>query len=283
MIDYQSKSIFTLTITYLFLILFSLVLLFPVVWLLGGALSEGSALYGGMIFPRTVTFDHFKNLFSKGSLYSVWYLNTIKVASINVLVSLSITTLAAYSFSRYRYAGRKAIMMLILVIQMFPVIIGMVALYAFLNMLNLLNSHWGLILVYSGSQLPFNIWLTKGYLDTIPRELDEAAQIDGAGHLVRFFWIVFPLARPILGVVALLSFFGPFFDYIFPRIILRSPEMWTIGVGLWSIMMGRSMFDSMTNFNQFAAGAFLVAVPCTMVYLVFQKQLISGLARGTVK
>ena len=137
--------------------------------------------------------------------------------------------------------------------------------------------------MYSAGQIPFNTWLTKGYLDSIPREVDEAAQIDGAGHFIRFFRIILPLARPIVGTVALFTFFGPFFDYIFPRIILRSPENWTLGVGLWNIMAGRSLYNSMNNFSQFAAGALLVAIPCTAAYLIFQRRLISGLAMGATR
>jgi arabinogalactan oligomer/maltooligosaccharide transport system permease protein len=272
-----------LVLSYLVLSVAVVVVVFPVIWLIGGSLTTGSALYSGRIFPGQITLEHFQALFSAGSNYPRWYLNTLKISLANCALSVTFTTITAYTFSRYRFAGRRVAMMAILVIQMFPGIVGMVALHAFLNLLGMLDTHRGLILVYSAGQIPFNTWLTKGYLDSIPREVDEAAQIDGAGHFIRFFRIILPLARPIVGTVALFTFFGPFFDYIFPRIILRSPENWTLGVGLWNIMAGRSLYNSMNNFSQFAAGALLVAIPCTAAYLIFQRRLISGLAMGATR
>lgn len=156
---------------------------------------------------------------------------------------------------------------------------AMVALYIFLNMIGLLDSLTGLILIYLGGQIPFNAWLVKGYFDTIPKELDEAAKIDGAGP-IRIFWsILLPLAKPILAVVALFNFMAPLFDFLLPSIVLSSEENYTLAVGLYNFI--NDQFAN--NFTRFAAGSVLIAVPIATIYLFLQRFLISGLASGGTK
>ncbi len=154
------------------------------------------------------------------------------------------------------------------------------SLYIFLHLIGLLDTLTGLILIYIGGQIPFNAWLVKGYLDTIPRELDEAARIDGAGHFTVFVRIILPLAKPILAVVALFNFMTPLFDFILPSIILNSPEKYTIALGLFNFI--NDQFSN--NFTRFSAGgAILIAVPVAIVYLFLQRFLISGLTAGGTK
>lgn len=156
---------------------------------------------------------------------------------------------------------------------------AMVALFILLNTIGLVDNLWGLILIYIGGNIPMNAFLVKGYLDTLPKSLDESAKMDGAGHFRIFFQILLPLAKPILSVVALFNFMAPFMDFILPRIVLRSPENFTLALGLYNFV--NAQFSN--NFSRFAAGAVLVAVPIATVYLLLQKYLISGLAAGATK
>lgn len=148
-----------------------------------------------------------------------------------------------------------------------------------MNLIGLLDSLAGLILIYVGGQIPFNAWLVKGYLDTIPFELDESARIDGAGHLTVFFKIIVPLAKPILAVVALFNFMTPLFDFLLPSIVLRSQKNYTIALGLYQFI--NDQFSN--NFVRFSAGAMLIAIPVSIIYLFLQKYLISGLTAGGTK
>jgi arabinogalactan oligomer/maltooligosaccharide transport system permease protein len=162
---------------------------------------------------------------------------------------------------------------------MFPSFMGMIAMYNILWQLNMLDSHWGLILVYASGQIPFNTWLVKGYLSTIPKSLDEAAMIDGASKIRIFFSIILPLARPIMVFVALTQFMAPWMDFIFPRLILSSNEKKTLAIGLYDLISG----DTNKNFTNFAAGAVLVAVPITAIFMYFQKYFVEGMLAGSTK
>lgn len=255
-----------------------LVVLYPIVWVVAGSFNPAYSLTGSTLIPQKATLNHYIYLFTE-TQYLLWYKNTLIIAVSNAVLSVIITTMTAYSFSRYRFFGRKASMMAFLVIQMFPGAMGMIAIFVLLNKLNLLNTHLGLILVYAAGQIPFNTWLMKGYFDTIPKSIEEAAKIDGASHISIFWRIMLPLALPIISVVALFNFFGPMFDYILPRIILRSPDKFTLAVGLYAYVT-----DQFANhFTRFAAGAVLVALPIAIVYLLMQKLLISGLTQGATK
>ncbi len=265
---------------YFLLAVMFVIIAYPLLWTIGVSLNQGTSLYSSSIIPAHPTLSHYAWLFTnKDSDYVTWYKNSLFVSTISTILSVVLTSLVAYAFSRYEFAGRKNGLFLFMLLQMFPVMMAMVALYVFLNMIGLLNSLWGLILVYVGGQIPFNAWLVKGYLDTIPRELDEAAKIDGAGH-IRVFWsVILPLAKPILAVVALFNFMAPLFDYILPSIVLTDPKKYTLAVGLFNFVN-----DKFSNhFTLFAAGAILVAVPIAVIYLFLQKYLISGLAAGGTK
>jgi arabinogalactan oligomer/maltooligosaccharide transport system permease protein len=263
---------------YIVLLLMVVIVFYPITWIVSSSISPGRSLSGSQLIPSNPTINHYRALFAETN-YLQWYRNTLKIATINSGLSVIITTMGAYAFSRYRFWGRKVGLMTFLVIQMFPGSMGMIAIYVLLLKLNMLNSHWGLILVYLGGQIPFNTWIMKGYLDTIPKSIEEAARIDGAGHITVFTRIMLPLAVPIISVVALFNFFGPMFDYILPRIVLRSPEKFTLALGLYQFV--NQQFAN--NFTRFAAGAVLVALPVAIIYLFLQKLLISGLTRGASK
>ncbi|WP_440894748.1 sugar ABC transporter permease [Amphibacillus sp. Q70] len=258
----------------------SIIILYPLAWAFGMSLNEGSSLYSSSIIPENWSLTHYEWLFtSPNSHYLTWYKNSMIVSGSNAILSVAMTSLVAYAFSRYRFVGRKSGLYTFLILQMFPSMMAMVALYILLNLVGLLDSLTGLILIYVGGQIPFNAWLVKGYLDTIPRELDESARIDGAGHLTVFFRIIIPLAKPILAVVALFNFMTPLFDFLLPSIVLHSQRNYTIALGLYQFI--NDQFSN--NFVRFSAGAMLIAVPVAIIYLFLQKYLISGLTSGGTK
>lgn len=276
----KMKSNLEVALIYLFLAFMAVIIGYPLLWTVGMSLNPGTSLYSAQLIPDNWSLVHYKWLFTDPSSdYLLWYKNSVIVAIANAFFSVVLTSFVAYAFSRYKFTGRKYGLYAFLLLQMFPVIMGMVAIYVMLNMVGLLDSLVGLTLIYIGGQIPFNAWLVKGYFDTIPKELDEAARIDGAGHLGVFFKIMLPLAKPILGVVALFNFMAPFVDFLLPRIILRNPDNFTLALGLFNFISNQ--FDN--NFTRFAAGSILIAVPIALVYLLSQRYLISGLTAGGTK
>lgn len=260
------------------LVLIALMVLAPVAWIIGASLNPGTSLFSSTMFPKEPTFKHYIDLFTETD-YPKWYWNTLKIATANMILSVILTTTTAYVFSRFRFKGRKASMMTILILQMFPPFLAMTAIYVLLFRLGLLNTHLGLILVYAGAQIPYNTWLCKGYFDGIPKSLDEAAKIDGASNLTVFVRVILPLARPIITFVALTNFMGPWFDFIFPQLILRTSDKKTLALGLFEWIQK----NQNTQFTRFAAGAILVAIPITLLFVYLQKHIVEGLSSGAVK
>lgn len=276
----KTKSNLQVIGMYLFIGVVFVFISYPLLWTLGLSLNPGTSLYGSTMIPENWSFVHYKWLFfDPSSDYLLWYKNTLIVATITSICSVIVVSLIAYAFSRYKFIGRKKGIYTFLLLQMFPVLMAMVALYLLLNLVNLLDTLTGLILIYIGGAIPLNVFLVKGYFDTIPRELDESAKIDGAGHFRIFFTIMLPLAKPILAVVALFNFMTPFMDFILPSIILRSPEKFTLALGLFNFI--NEQFGN--NFTRFAAGAILIAIPIATVFLYLQRYLISGLTSGATK
>lgn len=274
------KSALELTGIYAIFALMAVIIIYPLLWAFGMSLNPGTSLYSSTMIPENWSFEHYKWLFTNPrSDYLLWYKNSMIVSGSSALFSVIVTSLVAYTFSRYQFIGRKSGLYTFLILQMFPVMMAMVALYIFLHLIGLLNTLTGLILIYIGGQIPFNAWLVKGYLDTIPRELDEAAKIDGAGHLTIFLRVVLPLAKPILAVVALFNFMTPLFDFILPSIIINDPNKYTIALGLYNFI--NDQFSN--NFTRFSAGAILIAVPVAIIYLFLQRYLITGLTAGGTK
>lgn len=274
------KSRLEVAFMYLFFLIMFIIIAYPLFWAIMMSLNPGTNMLVTDLFPENPTLAHYKWLFTDPrSDYLVWYKNSLIVAVANSIGSVVLTSLIAYAFSRYKFIGRKYGLYMFLLLQMFPALMGMVALYILLNTIGLTDSLLGLLLIYLGGQIPFNAWLVKGYFDTIPNELDEAARIDGAGHLRVFWSIMLPLAKPILAVVALFNFMAPFMDFLLPRIVLTSPENFTLALGLFNFI--NDQFS--TNFTRFAAGAILIAVPIALVFLFLQRYLISGLTAGGTK
>ena len=250
---------------YILLVVISLIVIFPVIWIVGASLRPGTSIFGTDIFPKQITFAHYAELFKTD--YPRWYLNTLFIAVVNMIISLFITTLTAYIFSRYKFKGKKQTMVTVLILQMFPSFLAMTAIYAFLKRLNLVDTYLGLLVIYIAGQIPYN------------SSLDEAARVDGAGPLRTFFQIIMPVAKPILVFIALINFTAPWFDFIFPKMILLSPEKKTLAVGLFEWISGLNN----SNYTLFAAGAILVAIPITLLFVLLQKNIVAGLSAGASK
>ncbi|MCM3042120.1 sugar ABC transporter permease [Paenibacillus motobuensis] len=267
-----------LGISYMLLIILSCVSLFPALWIIMSSLKEGNSLYSDTLFPRSFTLEHYRDLFEK-TKYPLWFLNTLKVAVLSTLFGTFLLLLTSYAISRFRFAGRKFALNTLLVLQMFPGFMAMIAIYVLLNTMGLLNSHWALILVYSSGAIISNVFVAKGFFDTIPKSLEDAARIDGASHLKVFFSIIIPLAKPMLTYASLMIFNGAFLDFIFADLVLRTEDQRTLAVGLYRMVSQRNS----TEFTMFAAGAVLVAVPITMLFLLLQRNLVDGLTAGASK
>ncbi len=278
MMSKKTKNFIRMFFTYGILVLTSILILFPVYFVVIGSLNPGNTLYATKLIPDNLSLSHFVYLFTETD-YARWYANTLKIAFWNMIISTFLILTAAYSFSRFRFPGRRAGLMAILVLQMFPSFMAMIAIYILLLQINLLDNHWGLILVYAGGSIPFGAWLVKGYFDGMPRSLEEAAKMDGAGHLTIFFRIIMPLSIPIMVFIAVMNFIGPWMDFIFARLVLRSDSNKTLAVGLFEMVTGRGN----TEFTTFAAGAVLVAIPITILFMVLQKPLTEGLRAGANK
>ncbi|MEH7010164.1 sugar ABC transporter permease [Neobacillus niacini] len=269
-----------LTLTYLVVLIMFVIILYPLAWIIGSSFNPGQSLSGSSIIPENATLAHYKELFDTSkSNYVFWYINSLKVSILTMLFTVILVSFTAYSFSRYRFVGRKNGLMTFLILQMIPNFAALIAIYILATLTKLIDTHLGLILVYVGGQIPMNTWLMKGYLDTIPKELDESAKIDGAGHLRIFFQIVMPLATPIIAVVALFSFIAPFADFIVASILLRTEKNYTLAVGLYELVA--KQFGA--EFTTFAAGAVLIAVPIAILFLSFQRFFVSGLTAGGTK
>lgn len=278
--------VLSLVFIYTILIVMAVFCLYPILWIVASSFTTGNYVPHSLLpdgfnlnhFNQFFSLEHFRHLFNETD-YLKWYKNTLKIAFWNMILSTLLVVTAGYAFSRYRFPGRKQGLMTMLVLQMFPSFMGMVAIFVLLDRIGLLDNHWGLILVYAGGSIPFNAWLVKGYFDGIPKSLEEAAKIDGAGHATTFFKIMMPLSRPILVFVAVSNFIGPWMDFIFARLVLTSTDKMTLAIGLYDMINGKTA----TEFTNFAAGAVLVAVPITVLYIAFQKYLVEGITSGANK
>ena len=266
-----------------FLIIFAT---FPVVWIVSASFNSTDSLASQSLIPPDASLDNYRELLSSEIFpYWTWYWNSIKISTISTFLSISITTLAAYAFSRFRFQGREMMLRGILLIQVFPGLLAMVAVFLMISDIGNfipwagLNTHAGLILVYMGGAMGVNIWLMKGFFDTIPRDIDESAMVDGATHWQTFTQLLLPLMRPILIVVGILTFIGTYGDFILARILLKSTEQYTLMVGLQIFTSGQFA----QKWGQFTAGALLGALPVMIIYLVLQDYIVGGLTTGSVK
>ncbi|MGA8978068.1 MAG: sugar ABC transporter permease [Pedococcus sp.] len=261
--------------------------LFPILFIVSAAFNPSGTLNTASLMPSGFSMINFDTLFSDPARpYASWYANSMIIAVVGSFGSVFIGACAAYAFSRMRFRGRRPGLLALLLLQMFPALLTFVALYiTFAQVGDIfpfigLNSVWALILIYLGGAMGANVWLLKGYFDTVPRELDEAAKVDGASHARIFFTMTLRLVTPILVTVFMLSFVGLFSEFLLASIFLRDVDSQTLGVGLYSMTRGN---ERNRLFGQFAAGALLASIPVVLLYLSFQRQLVGGLTQGSVK
>ncbi|MDE7434293.1 MAG: sugar ABC transporter permease [Lachnospiraceae bacterium] len=264
-------------ITYLLLMAVAFVFFFPCLWLILASFSKSGTIYSFQgFFPQEYSFASFQKLFMDTTMYNYpkWFLNTLFVAVGSCLLGTFLTILTAYTMSRFQFKMRKPIMKTTMVLGMFPSFMGMIAVYLLMTQFNLINHLWGLILIYAAGA-PMGYLTQKGFFDTIPKAIDEAARIDGATNFQVFTKINLPLSKPIIVYTALTSFTWPWSDFILPKLLLKEKNLYTVAVGLMSL--------DETEFARFAAGSVFIAIPIVILYFFLVKYMVNGMAAGAVK
>ncbi|MGV9310044.1 MULTISPECIES: sugar ABC transporter permease [unclassified Nonomuraea] len=261
--------------------------LFPILFVVSAAINPLGTLASSDLLPTGASLDNFAKLFSSDVYpFGRWFFNSVFIALASSSASLLLSMFAAYAFSRMRFAGRRVGLLSLLLIQMFPQFLAIVTIFMIFTRVTELypafgfNTTWGILLLYLGGALGVNTWLMKGFLDTIPKELDESATVDGATHAQIFWKIILPLVTPILAVTALLAFIGTMSEFLMANIFLRDPESKTLAVGMYGMIAGDGRN---ANFGMFAAATLLTAIPTVSVFLWLQKFIVSGLTAGAVK
>lgn len=260
--------------------------LFPVLWILSASFNPTNNLLEQQLIPRSPTLEHYRRLFTDPTVpFPRWLLNTLLVSGVTAVITVFLCALGAYAFSRFRFKFRRAGLLSLLLVQMFPQMLAMVAIYLLLIRIKEIvpwlgyNTHPGLIMVYLGGAMGFNTWFMKGYFDTIPRSVEESALVDGATPFQAFLRIVLPLARPILAVVLIIQFITTYSEYVLASILLKGTEMYTLAVGLRFFI--QAAYDR--RWGAFSAAAILGALLILAIFLPLQKLIISGLTGGAVK
>ncbi|SCG65518.1 sugar ABC transporter permease [Micromonospora coxensis] len=258
--------------------------LFPILFVLSAALNPLGTLSSTELVPTGASMENFTNLFER-TAFGHWFLNSLLLAGVASFASIFLSALAAYAFSRMRFAGRRVGLLSLLLIQMFPQFLAIVAIFLIFTTVTDLwpaigfNTPWGLFLLYMGAALGANTWLMKGFFDTLPKELDESATMDGASHAQVFFRIMLPLVAPILAVTGLLAFIGSINEFLIANVFLTNTNSKTLAVGMFGLVAG----ERNNNFGIFAAGTLLTAIPTVLVFQLLQRYIVSGLTAGAVK
>ena len=251
------------------------------------ALRKNGSLVSAEIIPAwsDLTLDNFSQLLQQ-TKFLLWMKNTLIVSALSTFIAVTVTTLAGYAFSRFRFKGRQNGLLFMILLQMFPAAMSMVAIFRLMQSLGPLtgglvglNSLFGLSLVYIGAGIPFNSWIIKGYVDALPKELEESAYLDGATPWQTFSKVVLPLMGPVLATVAVFNFIAPYSDFIFPSVLLFDESQYTLAIGMQGFISG----DFSANWSLFAASAVLGSIPILIVFFSLQKFLVQGLTQGAVK
>ena len=284
---FRIKNILGTSVIYAELVLLAFVVVVPIIYAVGTSLSPNSSILN-TIWPENPSLVNYKFLFTgerevggqiETTDFLKWYWNTLQVAFLTMVGAVLFVTGTAYVFARYKFKGKKTGLLTILVLQMFPSFLSLIALFVLCQTFGLTNEPKALVIIYVSGSIPFNVWLIKGFLMNIPKELDESAKIDGANKLQIFFKIILPLSVPIISFVAVTQFMAPWMDYILPSYLIIDSEKWTLAVGIFDFI--NDVSD--TNYPAFAAAAIIVAIPIATLYIVFQKYLIEGITAGANK
>ena len=256
----------------------------PIVWLLVTSFSAYTGMNTSTFFPENWSINNYKNLlFAADSVaqFPKWFLNTLIIAVCSCFISSAFVLMVAYATSCMRFKMRKPLMNFAVILNLFPGFLSMIAVYFILKTLNLTNNHWGLVLVYSASS-GLGYLIAKGFFDTVPASLREAAYLDGASEAVIFLKVVVPMSRPIIVYTVISSFLAPWMDFVFAKMILNAgiSNQWTVAIGLYN-MLEKSLIN--TYFTQFCAGGVLVSIPISILYIIMQKFYVEGITGGAVK
>ena len=271
-------------LTHVFLVIFTLIVLYPVMWVVAMALTPQQGFSMSLLpIPSDPTFENFTYVMSTEGADGSWLfgrqlLNSVIVAGLTTVFGIALACTAGYAFSRFSFPGRKGGLMMFLVSQMFPGTLMLIPLYVILDYVGLLNQLLGLVLVYSTTAIPFCVWMLKGYFDTIPRSLEESAIIDGASQFTIFWKVILPLAKPAIAVTALFSFMTAWNEFILATTFMSQETAYTLPV-----TMRNYVGEHSTYWGYFAAGAILVSVPVMALFFMLQKYLVGGLTAGAVK
>jgi arabinogalactan oligomer/maltooligosaccharide transport system permease protein len=260
--------------------------LFPLYLVVITSFNESGSLRVTSFFPSDISWANYQVLFNDPRIpYLTWMKNSLVISGFVAIVSVVVGAASAFAFSRLKFKGKRFGIQLLLLIQMFPAILALSALFVIMERVYSfapsigLGTPAGLILVYLGGAMGVNIWLLKGFVDSIPVELDEAAKIDGASAAQTYWLIFIPLAAPVLAVVSLLSFIGTFNEFILARLFLVDMESRTVAVGLQQFIGGQYS----ENWGPFAAGSIIASIPIVIIFLSLQRYIVSGLTAGSVK
>lgn len=256
--------------------------LVPVFWLIISSFRAEQGAYTPYLWPKGFTFDNYIRLFTDRKLFDFprWFGNTMLVALCSCAITTVLTLMVAYVYSRLRFPSRKFLMRVSLVLGMFPGFMSMIAIYHFMKAVNLDQTLLALILVYSGGAA-LNYYIAKGYFDTIPKSLDEAAILDGASNHTVFWKIILPNAKPVIATTAINAFINPIVDYIYVSVIMKDNyNNFTVSKGLYTMVDKTNIYEYYTTF---CAGAVIVAIPVVLLFIQMQKYYVAGVVGGSVK
>jgi len=275
----KKDSPIKLAIIYIFLSIFTLATLYPVLRVITISLRPGDRLLSTSlaIIPKGATFESYRRLFADGRFLR-WLLNSTIISATVTITGVVLASMSGYIFSKYKFVGKKFGMTALLTTQMFPATMLLLPMYIMISKLGLINSYLGLIIVYSATALPFCVWQMKGYYDTIPNSLQEAAIIDGCSPFQAFYKVILPLATPALVITALFSFMASWSEYIVAAQILQDPNMFTLPLGLKQFQSNMS-----TEWGMYAAASVIVSIPVVVLFIILSRWLVSGLTLGSVK
>ena len=260
------------------LIIMSIIVIVPVIWVVLSSFNTSTSLATSSLIPKDLTFNNYVELFTK-TKFATWFINTFTIACLTAVVAVLLVLITAWVLSRFNFKGKKAGLMTLLILSMFPSFLSMTAIYSLFVALGLIGKPLSLVILYAIGAVPYNVWLVKGYLDGISISIDEAAYIDGSSKLNTFFKIILPMSKPIIVYCAVSQFMFPWMDYILPNLILTGEKNYTVAVGLYSLITGKEN----SYFTIFAAGAVVIAIPITILFLIFQRYLAQGISAGASK
>ena len=268
-----------LTALNIFFILLCGLVLIPILYAFSLSIGEGSGALssGNSFFPEKVTLENYRRIL-KEEPFLIWFLNSVKL-SVGMILAMGTSVTAAYAFSRFRFRGRNAVLQVLLLLNAFPQILTMFALFRLFKLMGLLNSHLGLMMIYAGSMCIFGIWNMKGYFDTIPVEIEEASKIDGASNLQMIVRIILPLARPAIIVTAVMVLISVWNEYMFSTTFMLKEQSYALAGGLYQLQAN----DYSRSWPLFSAAAMLVSLPILVIFFCIQKYMVSGLTAGGVK